>query len=454
MKKILIIDDEAPIQAVLSDILEDENLETFTADNGPEGLEILKSEPIDLIFLDVWMPQMGGIEVLEIIKKEYPVIEVVVVSGHANIDIAVKAIKMGALDFLEKPLDLNRVLAITEKARSLFKLKDENRRLKKELRRDHPIIGSTEEITKILSIIDQSAASESRIMISGENGTGKELVARKIHYNSTRADGPFIEVNCAAIPDNLIESELFGHEKGAFTGAVSQRKGKFELANGGTIFLDEVADLSLNAQAKMLRAIQELRFERVGGEESISVDIRIITATNKDIPTEIKDGNFREDLYFRLNVIPIHVPPLRDRVADLPELINHFGAQYNNNPDNPRSFSLEAISAMTSYSWPGNIRELKNFIERVLIMNNEQVIGEEIVKESLGASTISSNQDSFLEPFEDLKLNDAKELFEKSLLIDKLNKNGYNISKTAEILGIYPSNLHGKMKKFGIQGKK
>ena len=397
---------------------------------------------------------MGGIEVLEKLKQDYPNIEVVIISGHANIDIAVKAVKMGAFDFLEKPLSLERTITVVRNALALEDLRKENINLKKSLFMEDKMIGSSSQMQKIHSLIDQSAGTDARILILGENGTGKELIARAIHMKSKRASGPFVEVNCAAIPDTLIESELFGHEKGAFTNAFSQRKGKFELAHNGSIFLDEVADLSLNAQAKVLRVIQELVFDRVGGEKQITVDVRLIAATNKNIEQEIKSGHFREDLYFRLNVIPIFIPPLRERLEDLPLLIDYFMKKFKHPKYiQPKSISDKALEILRKYHWPGNIRELKNFMERINIMAEEQVITPATVNQFLGAIDTNTNGSVFKE-YESMKLNQAKDFFEKEFIINKLKDNQYNISKTAETLGLYPSNLHNKIKKYGIKIKR
>ncbi|TFG62071.1 MAG: sigma-54-dependent Fis family transcriptional regulator, partial [Spirochaetales bacterium] len=365
MAKILIIDDEPRIRETLSDILKDEKHSIATAADGLEGLNICKEETIHLIFLDVWLPNMGGIDVLKEVKRNFPEIEVIIISGHGNIDLAVKAVKLGAFDFLEKPLSLDKIITITRNALAMEDLKKENRALKERIFIEDDLIAVSPAMIKIKEIIAQSAPSDARILILGENGTGKELIAREIHRKSIRARGPFIEVNCAAIPENLIESELFGHEKGSFTGAVARRKGKFEMAHRGTIFLDEIADMSLFTQAKVLRVIQELTFERIGGENSIHVDVRVIAATNKDLQKEIQEKRFREDLFFRLNVIPIQVPPLRERKEDLAELILYFQKKLDPASEpNPKTFSKEALDYLHQYAWPGNVRELKNFIER------------------------------------------------------------------------------------------
>ena len=451
MSNVLIIDDEPGIRTVLSDIIRDEHHNVLTASDGFEGLKLLKEEFIDLVILDVWLPNMGGIDVLTEIKKEYNDIEVIMISGHANIDIAVKAVKLGAYDFLEKPLSLDKIINLIKNALKLEELKKENTRLKSSLFIEDKMIGSSDQMKEIWTRIKQSAPSNAKILITGANGTGKELIAREIHRNSLRGTGPFIEVNCAAIPDTLIESELFGHEKGAFTSAVARRKGKFELANNGTLFLDEIADMSLNAQAKVLRAIQELKFERIGSEKSITVDIRLITATNKDIEEEVKEGRFREDLYYRLNVVPINAPSLIDRISDLEELLEYFMGKFKStNNEFCKTISKEGLSLLKKYNWPGNIRELKNFIERINIMSDEKEISSETVKYYL-KENIPQKKSTFSTEYSRMKLNDAKDKFEKQFIIQKLEQNEYNISKAAETLGIYPSNLHGKIKKLGIK---
>jgi len=454
MSKILVIDDEEGIRDVLSGILEDENYEVLTAEDGIVGLSVLRSEPVDVVLLDVWLPNKGGIDVLREIKQEFPEIQVIIISGHGNIDLAVKAVKLGAFDFLEKPLSLEKITTLVKNAIEMEQLKKENRLLRNSIVQNDEMLGTTQQMQRIREIISQSAGSDSTILITGDNGTGKELVAREIHRQSGRAEGPFVEVNCAAIPDTLIESELFGHEKGAFTSAVSRRKGKFEIADHGTLFMDEVADLSLAAQAKILRAIQEMRFQRVGGEELITVDVRIVAATNKDIISEIREGNFREDLYFRLNVIPIHVPSLRERQEDIPILVDYFMKKYRDAPDaQPRQFHPESLSILTEYSWPGNVRELKNFIERINIMTDEDEIGSEVVRFYLG-EVESEKRTGELDEYLELGLNEAKDTFEKRYIVQKLAENNYNISRTAQSLGIYPSNLHGKIKKLGIKIEK
>jgi two-component system nitrogen regulation response regulator NtrX len=373
--QLLVIDDEPGIRTVLKDVLVDENYTVFLAEDGYQGLELLKKEAIDVVVLDVWLPNLGGIDVLKKIKEEFPDVEVIIISGHANIQMAVQAVKMGAYDFLEKPLSLDKTLTVIQNALKFEALKKENKNLKNSLFIDDKMVGSSPAMQKIHNLIEQSATSDARILIRGENGTGKELVARAIHLHSKRAAGPFIEVNCAAIPETLIESELFGHEKGAFTNAIGRRKGKFEMAHKGTLFLDEVADMSLNTQAKVLRAIQELKFERIGGEESINVDVRLIAATNKNIEEEIKAGHFREDLFFRLNVIPIHVPPLKERTEDMDELVAYFMEKFKHPAKpKPKQFMPEAMEELKKYHWPGNIRELKTLIEAGVCLSRGPVL--------------------------------------------------------------------------------
>ncbi|MFW6312951.1 MAG: sigma-54-dependent transcriptional regulator [Spirochaetota bacterium] len=451
MSSVLVIDDEAGIRDVLKEIFVDEGYDVFTAEDGIEGLQIVKSERVDLVILDVWLPNMGGIDVLKELKAFRPELEVIVISGHGNIDLAVKAVKLGAFDFLEKPLSLDRVTTITKNALQMEELRRENRVLKNRLVNTDEMIGESEPMKEVRSLIRQTAASDSRVMIFGENGTGKELVAREIHRRSERRDGPFIEVNCAAIPDTLIESELFGHEKGAFTSAVGSRKGKFESAHGGTLFLDEIADMSLSAQAKVLRVIQEMRFERVGGEQPITVDVRVIAATNKDIRAEVDAGRFREDLYFRLNVVWIQVPPLRERQEDIPMIASYFFEKYQDADQAPRHFDAEALAYLRNYPWPGNVRELKNFVERITIMADEEVLTREIVEFFLGERHDESETDPVLAEFRDMGLNEAKDSFEKRIIEQRLRANESNISRAATELGIYPSNLHAKIKKYGIQ---
>ena len=454
MSSILIIDDEPGIRSVLQDILEDEGYSVIGAEDGIQGLAELASHPVDLVFLDVWLPNMGGIDVLAKLREQHPDVEVIMISGHANISLAVQATKMGAFDFLEKPLSLERTITVVRNALALEDLRRENRSLKNSIFMDDRMVGSSPGMTAVRALIEQSAGSDSRILILGENGTGKELVAREIHARSARASGPFVELNCAAIPESLIESELFGHEKGAFTSALSRRRGKLEIANRGTLFLDEIADMSLVTQAKVLRVLQEMRFERVGAEESISVDVRVISATNKDILAQIRAAKFREDLFFRINVVPIVVPPLRERREDLPELVAYFMEKYKRpSAKEPKTVSPEGMRILRSYHWPGNIRELKNFVERINIMTEEEVISAESVKSFLGAAPRGQTNDT-LTAYADMTLAQARDSFERELISARLRQSGGNISRAAESLGVYASNLHSKMKKLKIAAEK
>jgi two-component system nitrogen regulation response regulator NtrX len=458
MINILIIDDEPGIRITLASILEDEGYKVFTAEDALIGLDILSREPINLIFLDVMLPKMGGMEALERIRQDWPDREVILISGHANVDMAVRAVKLGAFDFLEKPLSLDKVLTLCRNALTVQNLREENRDLKKNaLLSKDDIIGVSEPIEKIRSLIKQTAASEARILITGENGTGKELVARAIHRHSARAAKAFIEVNCAAIPDSLIESELFGHEKGAFTDAVSARRGRFEIAAGGTLFMDEIGDMSLSAQAKVLRVIQEQKIERVGGERTLDTDVRIVTATNKNLEQECAAGRFRQDLFFRLNVIPIAMPPLRERPEDIPILLTHFLGELD---VGTVELDQEALEFLKAYPWPGNVRELKNLAERIQVMYNGDRIGIKALMELVHKTPDSGGNQKNTPPgagqsgpLSDIfkkNYSDAKGLFEKQYLEYQLAENEGIISRTAEAIGIYPSNLHAKLRKYGI----
>ena len=454
MSAILIIDDEPGIRTVLRDVLQDEGHTVFLAEDGIRGLAELAANPMDLVFLDVWLPSLGGIDVLKRIREEHPDVEVVMISGHANVSLAVQATKMGAYDFLEKPLSLDRTMTVVRNALAMEDLRRENRTLKKSLFMEDRMVGSSAGITAVRELIEQAARSDSRILILGENGTGKELVAREVHARSTRAGGPFVELNCAAIPESLIESELFGHEKGAFTSAVQRRRGKIEAADRGTLFLDEIADMSLVTQAKVLRVLQEMRFERIGGEESITVDVRVISATNKDMGEQIRKGRFREDLYFRINVVPILVPPLRERIEDMPALVSYFMEKFKRpSAQEPKSVSEDGMKLLCSYHWPGNIRELKNFVERVNIMAEEPVIGAASVKAFLGASEREETA-SAVADYAGMTLAEARDRFERELIGARLREHGGNISRAAAALGVYPSNLHSKMKKLKMTAEK
>ena len=381
MSKILIIEDEASIRRVLVKILTEENTQyhIFEAEDGLAGTEMIIDTDFDLILCDIKMPKMDGVEVLEAVKKIKPEIPIVMISGHGDLDTAVNTMRMGAFDYISKPPDLNRLLNTIRNALDRKQLVVENKRLKIKVSKQYEMVGDSSAIETIKSIIDKVAPTEARVLVTGPNGTGKELVAHWLHQKSNRSDGPMIEVNCAAIPSELIESELFGHIKGAFTSAHKDRAGKFEAANMGTIFLDEIGDMSLSAQAKVLRALQESRIQRVGSDKDIKVNVRVIAATNKNLKKEILEGRFREDLYHRLAVILIKVPPLNERRDDIPMLVNHFSNQIAAEQGNSiKSFSLEALSLLKSYDWTGNIRELRNVVERLIILGESEVTASDI----------------------------------------------------------------------------
>ncbi len=379
MTSILVIDDERSIRNTLKDILEFEKHEVQTAETGLEGLSLIKSNSFDIVFCDIKMPQMDGIEVLDKIKNIKPDLPVIMISGHGSIDTAVDTIKKGAFDFIEKPLDLNRILITIKNATDKGELIIKTKQLEKKVIKSYEMIGSSPALEKIRGIIEKVAPTDAKILITGNNGTGKELVAKQIHDNSSRCDKSFIEVNCAAIPGELIESELFGHEKGAFTSAIKQKKGKFEQANGGTLFLDEIGDMSLKAQAKVLRSLQENIITRVGGDKKINVDVRIIAATNKNLIEEIEKNNFREDLYHRLSVIIIQVPTLKDRQNDIPELVKYFISKICEEMRiPPKKISEEAIASLKEREWTGNIRELRNVTERLIILGDKTISKEDI----------------------------------------------------------------------------
>ncbi len=376
MSKILIIEDEAAIRRVLVKILSEENdsYKVFEANDGLAGVEIIKKEDFDLVLCDIKMPKMDGIEVLEAINKVKPEIPVVMISGHGDLETAVNTMRLGAFDYISKPPDLNRLLNTVRNALDRKELVVENKRLKKKVSKNYEMIGSSQAISEIKEIIEKVAPTEARVLVTGPNGTGKELVAHWLHEKSERSKGPFIEVNCAAIPSELIESELFGHVKGAFTSANKDRAGKFEAANGGTIFLDEIGDMSLSAQAKVLRALQESKVQRVGSDKDIKVNVRVVAATNKNLKKEIEDKKFREDLYHRLAVILIKVPALNDRRDDIPDLINHFSKKIAASQGTvPKEFSKTAIKLLQKYDWTGNIRELRNVVERLLILGEKEI---------------------------------------------------------------------------------
>lgn len=381
MASILVIDDERPIRTTLKDILEYEKFKVDEAEDGPTGLKLLDKNDYDIVLCDIKMPKMDGMEVLEKITEKHPSSHVVMISGHGTVDTAVDALKKGAYDFIQKPLDLNRILVTIRNAMDRTELVQDNKKLKRKINKvlTTDIVGESNAIAEIKDMIAKVAPSDARVLILGPNGSGKELVARQLHEHSARAKAPFVEVNCAAIPSELIESELFGHEKGSFTSAIKQRKGKFEVADGGTLFLDEIGDMSASAQAKVLRALQENKITRVGGEKDITVNVRVVAATNKDLKKEIDEGRFREDLYHRLSVIPLVIPSLNEREDDIPLLAEHFLqiiCEDMNEP--PRTFSDKALKELQKIQWTGNIRELRNVVERLIILCDEEITDKDV----------------------------------------------------------------------------
>lgn len=449
---ILITDDEKSIRGALKEILEFENYSTVEAENGTEALQIVDKEVVDLVVLDIKMKGMDGIEVLEKIKKNHPELPVIMISGHGTIKIAVEATKIGAFDFLEKPPDLNRLLISVRNALKSSELIRENKEMRSELQGSSDIIGDSTAITNIKKMIAKVAPSNSRVLITGENGTGKERVAKSIHQNSKRSAKKFISVNCAAIPTDLIESELFGHEKGAFTGASEQRIGKFEQADEGTLFLDEIGDMSLKAQSKVLRALQEYEIRRVGGNEHIKIDVRILSATNKDLGNEIKNGNFREDLFHRLNVIPIHIPPLRDRREDIPQLAKWFLKNLSDSEIifTGKTFSEEALNELKKKQWSGNVRELQNAVERLaLLSSGNEISRDDILQIISNSKKIDDTLDQLVD--ENDSFHTYKEEAERLFLIRKLEKHDWNVSATADAIDIQRSHIYNKMKKYDIE---
>jgi len=450
-KTILVVDDEEGICLSLKGILSDEGYDVLTAASGEECLSLIEEELPDLILLDIWLPGMDGIEVLNIVKSRYPQIQVIMMSGHGTIESAVKSTKLGAFDFIEKPLSLEKIVLIVAHALELARLEEENRLLKKRMQHEFELTGTSREIEELREMIQIIAPTNAWVLIMGENGTGKELVARSIHRQSRKADASFVEVNCAAIPEELIESELFGHEKGSFTGATAKKRGKFELADGGTMFLDEVADMSLKAQAKILRILQEKKLERVGGTRYIDVDVRVLAATNKDLEKEMEEGRFRQDLYYRLHVIPLYVPPLRTRKEDVSPLVQRFLKEFSSKEGIPEKYMTEgAIELLKRHEWPGNVRELKNIIERLVIMTPSDLITEDDIPPLAGkhlwpAESLSNHSGS---------LKEAKADFERNYIVQKLEENDWNISRTAKILGLERSNLHRKIRIYGLDVKR
>ncbi len=445
---ILVVDDEPSIVQSLSGLLLDEGFEVMTAGNGYEALQQIESNAPDLVLLDIWMPGLDGIETLKEIKKASPRIHVIMVTGHGTIETAVQATKLGAFDFIEKPLAFEKVIVAINNALNFRRLEEENRYLRKKIIDKHSITGTSETIAALKEHIAKVAPTDSWVLIKGENGTGKELVARTIHNLSQRATQPLIDVNCAAIPEELIESELFGHEKGAFTGAHSKKIGKFELADGGTIFLDEIADMSLKTQAKILRVLQEKQFQRVGGSRTLKVDVRVMAATNKDLEAEINNGTFREDLYYRLNVVPIEVPPLRDRKEDIPMLVDIFLEEAAHKTRGIiKTMSSGAKELLARNNWPGNVRELKNLVERLVIMVNEESIESDHLPKQYNPKAGLADFYNTNPLFEMDRLKLAKLSFEKQFIQQKLIENEFNVTRTAKTIGVERSYLHRRIKK-------
>jgi two-component system nitrogen regulation response regulator NtrX len=455
-ESILIVDDEPAILTSLSKILEDEGYQIATAKSGQEALKMLGADPPDLMMLDIWMPELDGIETLKRAREQAPQVQVVMMSGHGNIETAVKAIKLGAYDFIEKPLSLENVTLRVRHALDQRRLQEENKTLRSKVDRQFELVGTSPAMQKLRMLIKTAGPANARVLIGGENGTGKELVARAIHQHSPRAEKPFVAVNCAAIPETLIESELLGHEKGSFTGATGQKRGQFEQADGGTLFLDEIGDMSLSTQAKVLRVLQEQQFMRVGGAKVIKVDVRVIAASNKDLQAEIKKGNFREDLYYRLNVVPIEVPPLRQRRQDVPLLVKHFLKTHAEEQKvKPKDITPEAMVALEQYDWPGNIRELRNLIERLMIMVPDATIDISHISLLLQShSTAPGGAAAASSPlaarnFDSLK--DARNAFEREYISRKLREHNWNVSRTADDLQIERSHLHRKIKLLNVE---
>jgi len=450
-KTILIVDDEESIRKSLDGVLSDDGYEVLAAESGEKALETVEEELPSLILLDIWLPGLDGIETLKALKAKHPQIRVIMMSGHGTIETAVKATKLGAFDFIEKPLSLDKMLITVRHALDMASLEEENILLKQKVAHEYELTGQSEPIMELKETMDLVAPTNAWILIMGENGTGKELVARSIHKQSKRAHKPFIEVNCAAIPEDLIESELFGHEKGAFTGATEKKRGKFDLAHEGTLFLDEVADMSLKAQAKILRILQEKKYERVGGTSVIATDVRVLAATNKDLEKEMESGRFRQDLFYRLNVIPLRVPPLRERKEDIPLLVDRFLRDFAiKEGETEKTITSDALALLIKHDWPGNVRELKNITERLFIMTAGNIISENDIPPL-------AKEDEMMEPdiFSDSldSYRSAKAAFERQYIEGKLKEYNGNVSRTAEAIGLERSNLHRKIKAYGLDIK-
>ncbi|MGE5172633.1 MAG: sigma-54-dependent transcriptional regulator [Betaproteobacteria bacterium] len=452
---ILIVDDEESVRKSLADVMRDEGYEVVTAASGKQGIDLLGEAQPSLVLLDIAMPEMDGVETLRRFREIRPDMPVIMVTGHGTIETAVKTTKMGAYDFMVKPPELAHLTLVVKHGLEEFRLREENESLKKSIERKCEIIGESEKMKTLKQQIALTGPTNGWVLIHGESGTGKELVARAIHRASKRASGPFVEVNCAAIPQELIESELFGHEKGSFTGATGMKRGKFELAHDGTIFLDEIADMSLATQAKVLRVLEGQEFQRVGGTRTLKADVRVIAASNKNLADEIKKGAFREDLYYRLNVIPLDVPPLRERVDDIPRLVRHFLQEFSSEyGQKPKIINDDALSLFIRYPWPGNVRELRNFIERLIIMVPGPALTVSDVPPPVGGARAERSHDNggtVQIRTHVSTLRDARNEFEREFITQKLREFGGNVSKTADAIGVERSNLHRKIKALGIE---
>jgi two-component system, NtrC family, nitrogen regulation response regulator NtrX len=447
IERILVVDDEPSIRTTLRGVLEDEGYEVEAAPDGRTALALLSESAFDLVLLDVWMPGMDGLETVQEIRRRQPAQRVVMMSGHGTIETAVRATKLGAYDFVEKPLNLDKLIIVLRNALEATKLSEENRSLRQAIGGRWDLVGESPAIQALRDIVGRAAATNAWVLVTGENGTGKELVARALHRMSARSAHPFIAVNCAAIPEELIESELFGYEKGAFTGANTQKLGRFDQADGGTLFLDEIADMSMKTQAKILRILQERSFERVGGTKAIKVDVRVVAATNKNLAVEIAEGRFREDLFYRINVIPIQLPPLRERGDDISRFVKHFTTLYALETGKlEKTFTGAAMGRLEAYAWPGNVRELRNLVERLMVLGPDVIDAIDLPTEIQAAGKRRFRNDA--------SLQEAREEFEREFLLEKLEENEQNISRTAESINMSRENLSRRLKALGIVPQK
>lgn len=457
MGKILVIDDEPDVLNIIVEILKTAGYDVASAPNGEAGIKALDGNYFDLVFTDLMMPGIGGMDVLQHVVTRSPKTLCIILTGYGTIESSVEAIKNGAFDYITKPITSKALLVAVEKALDFQSLKEENTRLKKELQKKYRfnnIVGTSKAMRKVFDLIEKVADTDGTVLISGASGTGKELIATAIHYNSSRADKPMVVINCGAIPEELLESELFGHEKGAFTGAYKNRTGRFEMANGGTFFLDEIGEMSPSLQVKLLRVLQEQKFEKVGGTKTIHVDVRIIAATNKNLTISINKGKFREDLYYRLNVIPIKVPSLKQRKSDIPLLLDFFLKKFQMDKDNPiKGFSNEALEDMMEFDWPGNVRELENVIKRLTILCDHDIVQVEDLPEHIQRQSrpMESDEEDVLD--KDLNLNDAVKDYEKRLILEALEKSNWVKTKAAKLLNINRTTLVEKIKKQNLDEK-